>query len=227
MGKSSRSSRTSKSSRSFRSISKNIIDKSDPRDPIYHLAQCLFYSVHLINISKVQTDRLNAGSPQLLIVLMHDSEVNISKDPMKYLNECFRLFTTITKEYFNFEEYIEILMRKFMLEKLIPKMAGSNYVSLFSTVFNRACVNYIGDLRNKVPSLYIYDNPDIYKNYCVELFKSCLVTAFESTVHRMVDNRTDDVPRELYESVRAHRDKLAKKYKKLKKKYNHLKRELE
>lgn len=212
---------------SIRSIERNIIDKSDPRDPVYHLAQCLFYSIHLHNITKVSTDRLNANGPQLLMVLMYDAEREISNNPIKYLNDCFKLFKDITGEYFNFAEYIEMLMNKFMLKKLIPKLSGDNYARLFSSVFNKTCVSYINDLFARTPSLYIYDDPQLYKGFCVEFLKSRLITAFEVTVHIMIDNQSESVPRPLYETVREERDKLAKKYKKLKKKYNRLKRELE
>lgn len=224
--KSLSSSRSSRNS-SIRSIERNIIDKSDPKDPIYHLAQCLFYSIHLHNTTKISRDRLSANGPQLLMVLMYDSEREISQNPINYLNETFKLFKNITGEYFNFEEYIEILMNKFMLKKLIPKLTGNNYIGLFSSVFKKTCISYINDLYAKVPSLYIYDDPQLYKDFCVEFLKSRLVTAFEVTVHIMVDNESESVPRPLYETVKDERNRLAKKYKKLKKKHKKLLRELE
>jgi hypothetical protein len=209
-----------------KSVKRRILDEVDPRDPIYHLAQCLFYTVHLQNVTSI-SNRLGSGGPQMLVLKMYESEKVLRAEPMEYLNQCYLSFLKVLGDHFSFNYYVELILNKFLDLKLIRKMGQTNYTSLFTSVFNKACASYIADLSANVKSLYVYDDPAVYKAICVEFFKKRIVTAFEVTVHTMVDDSPENVPRLLYEQVKSDRDRLAKKCKRLKHKYKKLKRELE
>jgi hypothetical protein len=215
------------SSHSLRSLNTRILDKKDSRDPIHHLANCLFYSIHLSNVPRVNNSSLSGNAPQLLKVLMLSEERNIFNNSMKYLSDCCNIFKSITREYFNLDEYVELLLSYFLDPNIIKKMKDNNYTNLFTSVFNKACNSYISDLPIKAPTLYVFDDPRIYSDFCIDFMRKRLITAFEVTVHLMVDSNSEGVPRPLFEEVKEDRDKLARKYKKLKKSYKKLKKELE
>lgn len=223
----SRGSRKSDESyNSMRSLNERIMSGVDPRDPIYHLAQCLFYTIHQKNTIGLPMT-LGGGAPKILVLRMYESEKELQADAMGYLNECYNSFKGITKDYFSFGNYIELVLNRFLDTKLIRKMKQENYSQLFTSVFNKACVAYIRDLSANQPSLYVHDTPEIYSAPCTELIKKRLITAFEVTVHTMIDDNPESVPRALYEQVKLDRDRLAKKYKKLKRKYKKLKKEFD
>ena len=215
------------SNKSLKSIKERIFDKSDPRDPVYHLANCLFYSIHLSKVPSVNTSSLTGNAPQLLKVLMIQEERVISENAIQYLRDCYAIFRNITREYFNFNEYVEMILTKFLDNSIIKKLRDNNYNSLFISVFNKTCNSYIADLPVQVPTLYVFDNPSLYSDFCIDFMRKRLISAFEVTVHRMIDSGSENVPRPLYEQIKEDRDKLARKYKKLKKSYKKLKAEVE
>lgn len=105
-------------------------------------------------------------------------------------------------------------------------MNRSNYSKLFQSITYEAATNYIIALKARSRTLHAYDDVSVYTPYCTNLMHDKLVSAIELSVHLLLDQTHANVPLKLYETVKADRDELFRKYKKLSKKYRRLKAEL-
>jgi hypothetical protein len=222
-------SKSSKASSSIKSISKRIIVSKDNRDPVCFLASCLFYSIHVSNTNKLPTSlSLGSGAHIKLETIMYETISVLGNDSMGYMQNCYKLFIKHLGEIVRFDQFIELILCKFIDKRMLKHMRSENYSKYFESVLERAGRNYIKDLKSCTNTLYAYDSIDHYKDACVDMMHGKLVSAFEISSHLLVgDSGDDSVPLSVYEITRDDRNRLAAKYKKLKKQYRHVKRQLE
>lgn len=221
-------SRSSKASSSIKSISERIVVSKDNRDPICFLASCLFYSIHVSNTNKLpSTPSLGSGTHIKLETIMYETISILGNDSMGYMQSCYKLFIKHIGEVVRFDQFVELILSKFVDKRLLKKMRSENYSKYFESVLERTGRSYIRDLKSCTNTLYAYDSLDHYKDACVDLMHKKLVSSFEISSHLLIDDSSDSVPLAVYEVMRDDRDRLAAKYKKLKKQYRHLKRQLE
>lgn len=230
MSSSSSRSRT-RMSRSTQSLKDRVIniEKLDFADAVTFLAKCLFYSIHFSNASNitVSNTRLGEGVHRKLEYNMYDSAEKLKTHGFSYLKSCHELFCSHNSEYMKLDSFIEMILNQYADPRLLKKMKRENYSSLFCSILHKAGTNYVSELKLVSPTLYAYDNIDVYGDYCTKFMHSRLVSAIETSVHMLLDDGSRMVSLELYEIVKKDRDKLFLKYRKLSKKYRKLKSELE
>lgn len=224
----SKDSKASKASSSIRSISDRIVINKDNRDPICFLASTLFYSVHVSNANNLPSaPSLGSGIHIKLETIMYETISTLGRDPMGYMQKCYRLYMQHLGEALRFDQFIELILSKFVDKRLLKKMQSENYSKYFESVIERTGRSYIRDLKSRTNTLYSYDSLDHYKDACVDLMHSKLISAFEISSHLLIDDSSDSVPLAVYEVMRDDRDRLAVKYKKLKKQYKRLRRQID
>lgn len=214
------------STRSSRTLQDRIIDttNADNTDPVRFIASCLFYSVHVANASQITgVQSLGGGAHNKLEINMYDTANALSETGFDYAEKCYKLYCSTHKMYMTFDQFIEHLLHKFADSRLLKKMDSKNYSKLFRSIMGKATSNYIQEVKQVSRTLYAYMDIDVYSAQCINIMHEKLITAIELSVHLLVDQAQVKVPLYLYESVKAERDDLYRKYQKLSKKYRRLK----
>lgn len=216
-------------SRSTKSLKERIIDvEVSNSNPVRFLASCLFFTIHATNASKIIGKiSLGDGVHRKLEINMYETAESLKETGFDYLQRCHDLYCQSIQEYMKFDQFVEMLLNKFADSRLLKRMKRENYSSVFRSILHRAGINYISDLKMVSQTLYAYDDPNVYREYCIKFMHSRLVSAIETSVHMLLGDSSRTVPLELYEIAKKDRDSIFIKYKRLKKKYNRLRNELE
>jgi hypothetical protein len=209
-------------SSSIQSISERTLENVDSRDPLTHLAGFLFYNIHVVNMIHL-TRNLASNDHQILEEKMYFSAGILTENAIKTFAESLRSYNEYIKDELRFHDYLELLLSNFAPDNIVRKLRRENYESLLCAILTGSIKSYIRDLKAETNTLFAYDGIKTIKPFCVNFMRTRLITEFERSTHRIVDDSPDTVPRLLYEQVKTDRDKLCKKLVKLQKKYKRLK----
>lgn len=192
-----------------------MVDKTKIID---HMATCIFYTMHELNIPNEMLD-LAGNKMRKLELNMHVFINSIKNDPLNYLKRIYKNYVDVNKRVLQFKEYMELLLLEFIRPEILKLYKQNNYVDIFKRVFSDVMLAYIIEVKKLSPTMFLSQNIESYRFKCTEIIAEKLKHYIGITLHLSIDPSIETVPLAIYEELQNEYNSLLKKHKKLKIKF--------